>query len=306
MRIALLGRTQTLLETGKLLKNQGHEIVLVATGRPSPEDTVAVEDFCAAASEWGSDFLDRVNLNELTRLLMKLEPDIGVSVNYPTILPTDLVEAPRLGILNAHGGDLPRFRGNACQAWAIIVGEKRIGLCIHRMVGGAVDAGDIIAREYLPIDDATQIGEVLRWIDTRAPELFLESLRALSSNPHFVLERQSADPRVSLRCFPRRPEDGRIDWRADALSIVRLINASGSPYPGAFCTLEDKHVIIELAEVAQEIPPYLAVPGQVLEVSSQFVTVACGEGAIRITKSLVQPNAIPLTEIVRSIRARLT
>ena len=58
---------------------------------------------------------------------------------------------------NAHGGDLPRYRGNACQAWAIINGENKIGLCIHKMIGGELDISDIIARDFLKIDLGTKL-----------------------------------------------------------------------------------------------------------------------------------------------------
>ena len=69
-------------------------------------------------------------------------------MNYTGIIPQSIIDIFQYGILNAHGGDLPRYRGNARQAWAHN-GEKSIGLCIHKMIGGEIDmCGDIIARDY--------------------------------------------------------------------------------------------------------------------------------------------------------------
>ena len=73
-------------------------------------------------------------------------------------IPNKIINYFNYGILNAHGGDLPRYRGNACQAWAILNGENKIGLCIHKMVGGELDSGDIISRDYLDIGENTKIG----------------------------------------------------------------------------------------------------------------------------------------------------
>ena len=79
-----------------------------------------------------------------------------------------------MGILNAHGGDLPRYRGNACQAWAILNGEEKIGLCIHKMIGGELDSGNIIAKEFLKIDINTKVTQVWGWMSTSIPKLFLK------------------------------------------------------------------------------------------------------------------------------------
>ena len=75
----------------------------------------------------------------------------------------------------SHGGDLPRYRGNACQAWAILNGEDRIGLCIHRMIGDELDSGDIIARDYFSIDQTTKVTKAWEWLHKKIPELFLEA-----------------------------------------------------------------------------------------------------------------------------------
>jgi len=119
------------------------------------------------------------------------------------LFPSLLSNCFPLGILNAHGGDLTRYRGNACQAWAILNGEERIGLCVHKMQGGELDSGDIITRDYLPIDYTTKITKVWDWMTERVPILMLEAVEQLSKDSSYVLEQQSADPQDALRCYPR-------------------------------------------------------------------------------------------------------
>jgi methionyl-tRNA formyltransferase len=76
-------------------------------------------------------------------LLRASRSDIAVSINYTGVLPQGVIDLFPIGVLNAHGGDLPRYRGKACQAWAIINRESRIGLCIQKMIGGELDSGEV-------------------------------------------------------------------------------------------------------------------------------------------------------------------
>jgi len=305
VKIAILGRTRSLLETAHILVKEGYQVGVVATGRPAAEDTCSVDDYRSAADDWGSEFLEIVDLLRLKVLLNQTRPDLGVSSNYPVILPADIVNIPRLGILNSHGGDLPRYRGNACQAWAILQGERNVALCIHRMVGGEVDSGDIIVRQKIEITNSTKVGAILDWMSSILPTCFLEAVKALESDPEYFLERQSRDSTNSLRCFPRRPEDGRISWNLKPIEIVRLVNASGPPYAGAYCEIDNRRVIVLTASIAQDQTPFLAVPGQVIGLTKDSVTVACKEGAVEIQEAQLE-DGMALREHIKNIRARLT
>ena len=221
------------------------------------------------------------------------------------MIPQEVIDLFPLGILNAHGGDLPKYRGNACQAWAILNGEKRIGLCIHRMIGGELDSGDIIAREYLSIDHDTKVTQVWKWMVQRIPELMVKAVTRLSSDRDYVLEHQSKDSKNALRCYPRKPEDGRIDWHQPALNILRLINASNKPYAGAFCDYEGAKLIIWDAVLVNDDEVFCAVPGQVTKIGEGFVEVACGEGKLRLLGMEMNRQAIKPSELIRSIRKRL-
>ena len=72
------------------------------------------------------------------------------------------------------------------------------------MIGGELDSGDIIARDYLEIDEATTITKVWEWLNNRIPELCLEAIKNLSTDASYVLQRQSKNPVDALRCYPRK------------------------------------------------------------------------------------------------------
>jgi methionyl-tRNA formyltransferase len=233
--------------------------------------------------------------------------DCVVSVNFTSIISANTIERYPLGVLNAHGGDLPRYRGNACQAWAILNGEEKIAMCIHKMIPDELDSGDIIARAYLPISSNTKIKNVHEWFEKIVPQLFSSALDKISSEPHFILETQSKNASDTVRCFPRRPEDGEVDWSVSADKIVRLINASGRPFVGAYSTLEDTRIYFFNGLEVKEEEKYYAVPGQILQINdaSKSVDVATGRGTIRLSDMKNSQGTDPnFSETFRSVRQR--
>ena len=282
MKIAIIGRTEILYDTVQLLRQAGHTITCILTNKEAPEYTKNAADFERLASELSVPFASTAQIRNVMAMLQGAGSDIGVSFNYAGVIPSEITDLFPLGVLNAHGGDLPRYRGNACQAWAILNGENKIGLCIHRMIGGELDSGDIIERDYLSIDHTTKVTHVWEWLNYRIPALFLDAINRLAENSKYILEEQSKNPRDALRCYPRKPEDGRIDWRLSALHILRLINASNKPYAGAFCDYEGQKLVIWDAELAVEFENFSAIPGQITKIGDSWVEVACGEGKLRI------------------------
>ena len=306
MRIGIVGRTEILFETAERLRASGHQIVHIITAREAPEYTRTSEDFKELADEWSVPYSHSARIYEVLPLIKQTAPDIGVSLNYPGIIPQTVIDAYRLGILNAHAGDLPRYRGNACPAWAILNGEDRVGLCVHKMVGGELDSGDIITRDYFPITLDTKVTNVMDWMGQRIPDLFREAVTELGSDPEFILERQSDRPENALRCYPRRPEDGRIDWRRGAVQILRLINASNKPYSGAFCEFEGQRMTIWDAELVEDEEIFCAVPGQVTQIGEGHIDVAAGDGKLRLTNVELSEVSGSPARWVRSIRQRLS
>lgn len=308
MRVAIIGRSEILYETAELLAKRGHEIALIVTAKTAPEYTRTEEDFKALADRMHAPFVHTARIAETLETIRSLAPaDIGVSMNYPGVIPSEVIDLFPLGILNAHGGDLPRYRGNACQAWAILNGEERVGLCVHKMVGGELDSGDIITRDYRPLTAESTITEVYGWMASRTPDLFAQALDLLAADPSYVLERQSKNPADALRCYPRAPEDGYIDWNRSAVEILRLINASTKPYAGAFTWHKGEMVRIWSARMDALPCPSCFVPGQVLWKNDDgSVAVGTGNSGVLLLDEVQKETGEPCkaAEMVRSLRER--
>jgi methionyl-tRNA formyltransferase len=306
MKIALIGRTEILFNCAHLLISAGHELVAILTAKEAPEYTKTSSDFQQLAKTLNIPFKNTHRIEDASNMLAMVRADIGLSINYSGIIPQTIIDLFPLGILNAHGGDLPRYRGNACQAWAILNGEPRIGLCIHRMIGGELDSGDIVEREYLDININTKVTAAWNWMAERVPIMLLSAAEKLYANPQNILEVQSKCPSAALRCYPRLALDGQIDWKQSAEQILRLINASNKPYSGAFCNYEDKKIIIWDAEIAQVVENYIAVPGQVLCIDDNYINIATGNGALKLNEIESDGEIFLPKQIVRSIRKRFS
>jgi methionyl-tRNA formyltransferase len=310
LKIAIIGRSEILYNTALKILDAGHKIQIIITSKESPEYKVTVQEFKALAEKTDAEFLNtsQINNDSVYQRLTSLTPmDLAVSMNYSSIIEQKVINLFRIGILNAHGGDLPRYRGNACQSWAIINGEDKIGLCIHKMKGDELDSGDIIFKKYYPVTINTRIGEVWNWMNAVIPNMFVESLNLLENDPAYILESQSKNRKDFLRCYPRNPDDGKIDFIKSSVEILRLINASSEPYTGAFCTYENNKLFIWRAELLDDNENYLAVPGQVsrIDQSDGSVTVITGNGKLKLTEVGVESKRTNPAEIIKTIRKRL-
>jgi methionyl-tRNA formyltransferase len=308
MRIAILGRTRWLIDAADACAAAGHDIVVVATTRAEPFYGCSGKDFSLLAERTGADYLGEVSLNrpEVQTQLKSSSADIAISINWPTMVSEEVIALFPHGVVNAHCGDLPRYRGNACPNWAILNGDPNIGLCIHKMAADEVDAGPIVARDYFPVSKDIYIGDVYSWLDDRIPKLLASAIDGLTGG-RLVPVPQPLDPSLALRCYPRRAEDGLIDWKLSVEKIHDLVRATSRPFDGAFTYLEDgRKVKIWRASTYAHPQPFCAVPSQIMLRFEGDPIVATGNGALRLEE--VEIDAMTPDEaktfIAKSLRSR--
>ena len=306
MKIAIIGRTEILYKTVELLIKKGHEVPLIITSKEAPEYRKTSKDFEVLANKICSKYIYTNALDEYKDEIKVANCEIAVSLNYSSIVSQRVINLFPLGVLNAHGGDLPRYRGNACQAWAILNAEESIGLCIHSMIGGEIDSGNIIDREYLSIDINTKVTECWNWMTERIPQMFLNSVQKLQKDKNYILESQSKDTKDALRCYPRTPEDGRIDWNESSEEILRLINASNKPYSGAYCFYDQKKLIIWDADIFEDDEIYLSKVAQVANINKDgSVILITAKGKLKINQIEYDGLICNPSEKIKSIRKRM-
>lgn len=307
MKVAALGRTKWLYDSILAVAERGHEIVLIGTCSAAPEYTVTEEDFARLAAKLNSVYfcdpaINRPNYIELVR---NSGAEVAISVNWLTIIGQEMLDQFKYGVINAHAGDLPRFRGNAVPNWAILTGETKVVLTLHQMTVD-LDAGPILLQRVFPLTPNSYIADVYHFIEQNVPIMFTEVVDRLAAN-EIIAREQPSDPALSLRCFPRLPQDSQIDWTQPAVQIARLIRAVGEPFNGAYTYLGENRLIIWRAHTEEAPTPYLAVPGQVAELRrSGEVAVCTVEGWLVLEEvELEGMKRVKPRELIKSSRTRL-
>jgi len=307
MRVVAIGRTDILYNSILEIAKAGHEIVIIITSQHSQyQYSKDIEDFRNLSKKLGSEFFltDNLTSSDIVTRLKQYKPDIGISVNWNTLIPEKIMDIFTYGILNAHAGDLPRYRGNAVRNWAIVSGENQISLTIHQMEAG-LDSGPIVMKKYFPIQSKTHIGALYNFVNKNTPTLFVKSINGLADGS-IIPEPQNQDR--SLRCYPRLPIDSHIDWNKTAEEIDRVVRASSEPFTGAYSFMDGEKITIWKSSVKKETGEYLAKPGQVIDRDSKSggVSIATGKDFLLIQDAETSKNGrTEPTKIINTIRKRL-
>ena len=274
MRFGVIGRTKVLIDAARSLVADGHELVFVYTCRSEQYYGFGVDEYEAFANEMKVPFCCDLKINHKLDWLRECRADVCISLNWMTLLRQDLFDLFPHGILNAHGGDLPRYRGNACINWAILNGEKQSCMSIHEMTP-ELDAGPVYLKRYFPLQENTYVGDYYEWSESVIPCMFRDAIAMISGGISPVPQDTNIVP---FRCFPRRPEDSRINWNFSAKEIYALIRASSHPFEGAFCYTEnDEHLSIYKAFILRTDYRFSAIPGQICVVDNSVPFVACAD-----------------------------
>jgi UDP-4-amino-4-deoxy-L-arabinose formyltransferase/UDP-glucuronic acid dehydrogenase (UDP-4-keto-hexauronic acid decarboxylating) len=293
MKVAALGRTHWLLDAARRLHDAGHELTLVATAPGVPEYRADEEDFRAFAADAGATFaLDEVP---------ETGAELAVSVNWPRLLTPEVIERFPRGIVNAHAGDLPRYRGNAAPNWAIINGEPEVVLTFHLM-DESLDSGPVLRKTPFPIGARTTIGDVYAWLNAEIPQGFVDVVGGLEAGT-LEARPQPADPALALRVPPRRPEDSELDWEQGAAELDRLVRASSEPFAGAFSFLQGERITVWRAR--PEATRADAAVGELLEPRADGVAVATGDGLLVLQDVEHGGRRGRATELLGSAHGRL-
>jgi methionyl-tRNA formyltransferase len=208
-----------------------------------------------------------------------LKPEVIYSFSYRHLIPADVLAVAPLGAFNLHPSLLPAYRGRAPVNWVLVNGERETGVTLHHMVARA-DAGDIVGQRATAIDDSDTPLTLYRKLVPLGVELVTEMHPKIVAG---IAPRQSMDLTKGSYFGRRRPEDGRIDWRWPARRIFNLVRAVTHPYPGAFCFVGGRKLMIWETRVGSESGSH-GTPGQVLrDHPGGAIEVAAGVGSVIVT-----------------------
>jgi methionyl-tRNA formyltransferase len=199
--------------------------------------------------------------------------DAMVVAAYGLILPQPVLDLPRLGCINIHASLLPRWRGAAPIQRALLAGDQETGITLMQMEAG-LDTGPILAMARLAIgaqETAGSLHDRLAALGAREIVALLPRLAAGEVRP------QPQDDRLAVYAAKIGKEEARIDWQRPAAQIERQVRAF-NPHPGAWTLLGGEVLKVWRAECCTG----QGRPGEVQEASRAGISVACGEGALRL------------------------
>jgi len=262
------------------LVGAGHDIVAVYTqpdrpvGRGKKVQPTPVK---AVAEQHGIPVFQPARLDaQATAELAGFAPDLMIVVAYGLILSPAVLQTPRFGCINVHASLLPRWRGAAPIERAILAGDTETGICIMQMDAG-LDTGDVLLALKTPIgdrDNALTITERLATLGCEGLEKVLADLGSFQANA------RPQDDRHATYAAKLGKEEAEINWRQHAALIQRQVQAF-YPRSPAWCLFQgDRLRIIEAVSKAGNAG---AVPGTILAVGSNAITVACGENRLEIS-----------------------
>ncbi len=266
------------------------EVVAVVTQPDKPRgrgQEVSFSPVKDLAIEKGIPVLQPVKIRgtDFAQQLKALDAEVAVVTAYGKILPTDTLEAPRLGCVNVHASLLPRFRGAAPIQWAIAHGDEETGVCLMKMDAG-MDTGPVIARERLPILSGDTSATLHDKLSALGGSLLREHLLAYLRGERAPVPQQEGGVVMAPMI---KKEDGHLDFTRPAVELERRLRAF-TPWPGAFTHFDGGLLKLQALQVGAG----QGEPGTVLRASAEGLEVACREGSVLLT-SLQPEGKKPMT-----------
>lgn len=207
------------------------------------------------------------------------QPDLLVTVAYGRIIPRAVIALPRLGCINVHPSLLPLYRGASPIQRAVADGATTTGVTILYLTED-LDAGDIILQREVSIGAEETAGELEERLAREGAVLLSEAIELIARG---AAPRRPQDHAGATYVGRLTKEDGQIDWNRPAREIVNIVRAM-HPWPSAYTLWRGTLLKVWRARAGQGS----GVPGQVLAVHPDCITVAAGSGAVDLFE--VQPE----------------
>jgi methionyl-tRNA formyltransferase len=281
LRVVFMGTPDFAVPTLSEILGQGHEVVAVYSRAPKPAGRGMDEQKTPVhrlADRFGIPvFTPRTLREEQAQAdFASLGADVAVVVAYGLILPKPVLDAPALGCLNLHGSLLPRWRGAAPIQRAIMAGDAETGVMVMRMDEG-LDTGPVAMVEKIVIGPDMTAQDLHDRMATLGADLMVRALAALDRGSlSFVPQ---ADEGVTYAAKIEKAE-ARIDWSRPASEIHNKVRGL-SPFPGAWFEADLGKGPERVKVLRTTLAAGTGAPGTLID---NDLTVACGEGAVRLVE----------------------
>jgi methionyl-tRNA formyltransferase len=297
LKIIFAGTPAFSAVTLEALLQAGHNIVAVYTQPDRPAgrgQKLAMSPVKTLALQHHLPVYQPVTLRdaEEQKILADLNADLMIVVAYGLLLPTPVLQAPRLGCINIHASLLPRWRGAAPIQRAILAGDPVTGITIMQMEAG-LDTGPMLYRLECSIESNDTTQTLHDRLASLGAEAILATLKQLS-----LLTPEVQDHALANYAHKILKDEAVLDWKLTANELDQKIRAF-NPWPVAQTTLDGQTVRIWAACVLEKTQQ--AQPGTIVHAASEGIDVATGKNMLRILKlQLPGGRCLPASDILNS------
>ncbi len=283
MRVMFFGTAAFAVPSLERLGRSSHEVVLCVTPPDRPQGRGLRHEpspVKRAAERLGLPLVQPERLD--TRVCEGRAAEVGVVAAYGQLVTRDILDAFPHGMVGVHPSLLPKYRGAAPVAWALLNGETRTGLTIFRM-NERLDAGELILQEPVAIEPQEDAVALTARLALLGAETLVRALDALAGGRAGLKPQDDSQATYAPKLTK---EQGRIDWAQPAEAVARLVRAM-SPWPGAATAYRGAPLKIWRAAVGNGTPRAGQMPGTVVCVEPDRLVVVALDGTLEMTE--VQP-----------------
>lgn len=288
MKIVFMGTPDFAAGALEALIGAGHEIIAVVTQPDKPkgrskELLPPPVKQCALKHRIPVMQPKRIRTPEAVAELKQYPADIYIVAAFGQILSQEILDIPGYGCLNIHASLLPKYRGSSPIQHVIIEGEEKTGVTIMQMDAG-IDTGDMLYKKEIPIADTDNYETLHDKLMALGGEAIVEALTLLEQGK---LTPEKQDDSQSCYAPLIDKSMGKIDFTRKAAELDRLIRGL-TPWPGTFTVCRGRQLKIWRAEVVSPDGAAAvggnpaAVPGEIVGVDKNTITVMTGDGALKI------------------------
>ena len=275
MRAVFLGTPEFAVPSLEVLAAH-HQVAAVYTQPDRPKgrgNQLAESPVKAAAKTLGIAVQqpERIRRAENWDQLQAWGAEIMVVVGYGQIIPQNIIDLPRYGILNVHASLLPKYRGAAPIQWAIANGETETGVTIMQIDAG-LDTGDMLRKATVAIGETETAPELSARLAPLGASLLLDVINEIAAGTAQPQKQRNED--ASLAPILKK-EDGLVDWQRPASDIYNRWRGF-NPWPGAYTFFRGQQLSISGARPALPVPS--SKPGHVFA-QQRRLFVSCGAGS---------------------------
>lgn len=278
MRIVFMGTPEFAVPSLEILKENGYDVVGVFTQPDRPKgrgNKLTPSPVKVTAEKYGIPVFQPEKIRKTgVEDLRSLQPDLCVTAAFGQILSQEVLDIPPMGNINVHASLLPKHRGSAPIAWAIMQGDRKAGVTTMMMDKG-IDTGDMLLTAETEIGETETCAELTQRLSRIGAELLLQTVKKLESGSLKRIpqdhENMTYDPMLDKQF-------GIPDWSADADKVRGQINGL-NPWPCVSVEMEEGRLKLLRAALAEGTGK----PGEVLKADPKGgLVIACGNDAVSI------------------------